>query len=135
MQTHEKIKTLRKEAGLIQDEVALATGIPRSTYARLEKPCKHKAEHLKAIADFYKINVSELADDETYFVKLLKEQGYSEPTPTILHEHEGIFLDDDTWINSTVVTNNERKLIKFYRIADNEEKKLIMELAKKLGTK
>lgn len=135
METYEKIKKLREDANLKQEDVALGAGIPRSSYAKFEQPGKLRQDRVKQIADFYGVDVSALAPDETYVAKLLREQGHSEPEPTILREPENNFLMNDEWLNSSLITNNERLLIRNYRLSDEEGKKLIMELAKKLGTK
>lgn len=135
METYEKIRKLREDANLKQEEVALATGIPRSSYAKFEQPGKLNQERLQQIADFYKIDVSLLAPDETYIKKLLREQGHTEPTPTILEEPQVSILEKEKWLNSSITTNNELNLIKYYRLASDDDKKLIIELAKKLGTK
>jgi transcriptional regulator with XRE-family HTH domain len=61
MQTSEKIKNLRLEKGLTQEELSKILGISRSTYANWEIDVIPSYSHLKKLARFFE-------KDENYFI-------------------------------------------------------------------
>ncbi len=63
---NEKIKTLRKNKGLTQEEMAVRLGVVRQTVSKWEKGLSvPDAEMLIRIADLFETSVSELLDGET----------------------------------------------------------------------
>lgn len=54
---------LRHEHGLSVDEVAKGSGLSSRTIIRLERgPVRPNAKTIKALADFYRVSVAELAE-------------------------------------------------------------------------
>lgn len=64
MNFHEKIRLLRKEKGLTQDQVANKTGIAISSIRNYEKDRLPDSQQLKRIKDFYKVPYEYLLNDE-----------------------------------------------------------------------
>ena len=56
--TKERLKELRKEAGLTQNQVAEMIGVQGRNYQRLEiTDALHATRHLVALADYYNVSV------------------------------------------------------------------------------
>ncbi len=134
MKTNERIKKLRKEAKITQEEMGAMLGMKRSTYAHTEAYGKFKYEDLRIIALHFGRTVDELVEGDNFIARIAAEYANRPNEETRLHDAGGSYITDDG-INENLITANERQLIKFYRSADSEEKLLILNLAKKLGTK
>ena len=61
-----KVKMLREDKGVSQREVAIATGLTETTLYSIEngKADNPTSKTIKAIANFYDVEVSELIDDK-----------------------------------------------------------------------
>ncbi len=134
MKTNERIKKLRKEARITQEEMGAMLGMKRSTYAHTEGYGKFKYEDLKIIAMHFGRTVDELVEGDNFIARIAAEYANRPQEETRFHEPGSTYNTDDG-INENLITANERQLIKFYREADSEDKLLILNLAKKLGTK
>ena len=73
-----RLKDLRKQKGLTQEELAKAIGIPRSTLANYESgAAKPKFEVAEAFADFFNVSLDSLITQkqiDDYFNELRKTQ-------------------------------------------------------------
>ena len=134
MKTNERIKKLRKEARITQEQMGAMLGMKRSTYAHTEAYGKFKYEDLKIIAMYFNRTVDELVDGDNFIARIAAEYINRPQEEMRLNEPNGTYNADDD-IKESLITANERQLIKYYRTADSEDKLLILNLAKKLGTK
>ena len=134
MKTNERIKKLRKEARITQEQMGAMLGMKRSTYAHTEAYGKFKYEDLKIIAMYFNRTVDELVDGDNFIARIAAEYINRPQEEMRLNEPNGTYNADDD-IKESLITANERQLIKYYRTADSEDKLLIINLAKKLGTK
>ncbi len=134
MKTNECIKKLRKEARITQEQMGAMLGMKRSTYAHTESYGKFKYEDLKIIAQHFNRTVDELVEGDNFIARIAAEYANRPQEDMRLHQPSSTYITDDG-INENLITANERQLIKFYREAGSEEKLLILNLAKKLGTK
>lgn len=134
MKTNEHIKKLRKEARITQEQMGSMLGMKRSTYAHTESYGKFKYEDLKIIALHFNRTVEELVEGDNIITRIAAENAKRPKEEIRLNQPSNTYITDDG-INANLITANERQLIKFYREADSEDKILILNLAKKLGTK
>ena len=140
MKVHEskaniRIRELRRQAGLNQAQMADKIGMKRSTYAHAESHNTFKYEYLKRIALFFDRTVDELENGDNIFTRTAVSIGIDPSSPNTLNEPEANFIKNDDEINTQVISPRERQLIKYYREADPENRALILDLVKKLGTK
>ena len=134
MKINERIKKLRKQSRITQEEMGALLGMKRSTYAHTEAYGKFKYEDLKVIAMHFNRTVDELVEGDNFIARINLDTPKLPQEPSVLREPNGTYTTDDE-IKESLITANERQLIKFYREADSEDKLLILNLAKKLGTK
>lgn len=130
-----RIKELRKKAGLNQEQMADKVGMKRSTYAHAEAHNTFKYEYLKRIAVFFNRTVDELENGDNIFTRAVIEKGIDNNSINKLREEpDTIFIKTDTGIDLSYISANEIEIIKCYRQATSENRTLILDLVKKLGT-
>lgn len=107
----DRLKTLRTERGLTQEDLANALGLPSSTIRRYESSDEGmpKHERLQLIADFFKCTVDYLLErtDERY-QENEKESDYALPESVYDHvikeaeDKYGVNLRNDPVVNATL---------------------------------
>ena len=71
-----KIKKLRKEKGLSQEQVADYLHVSQSTYARIENGESHSwASYIEPISKLFEIQPEELLKQDTIHIKTIKNNG------------------------------------------------------------
>ncbi len=133
---NDNIKTLRKKAHLTQEEMGAILGMKRSTYAHTESYGNFKSEDLKKIALHFERTVDELIYGDNMFTRQAVENMKKPVEPTLLHQdpiESPIKYSDD--ILESTITANERKIIRYYRLANSKSRDLILKLAEELSTK
>ncbi len=131
--TNERIKKLRKEARITQEEMGAMLGMKRSTYAHTEAYGHFKDEHLRIIALTFNRTVDELIEGDNYVTRLAVEKANIQ-TNVQRFNQEHFELEVSSDILESVITNNERKLINLYRTLLPENKEIVLKLMEKLST-
>ena len=133
---NENIKNLRKKAHLTQEEMGAILGMKRSTYAHTESYGNFKSEDLKKIALHFERTVDELIYGDNIFTRIAVEEMKKPSETSAFHEEQlesPIKYSDD--IIENTITANERKIIRFYRLANSKSRDLILKLIEELSTK
>ncbi len=136
MTVNERIKKLRKQSNLTQEEMGAILGMKRSTYAHTESFGKFKPEDLKKIAVHFNRTVDEIINGDNFITRKAIENMEKQneiwrfnETPT------NPLLNSESDIDTGYLTNNERILLRSYRNSDEDKRKLLLQLAQQLSTK
>lgn len=107
----DRLKSLRSERGITQEDLAKVLGLPSSTIRRYESSEEGmpKQERLQIIANYFNCSVDYLLErtDERY-TENQKESGFSLPESVYEHvikeaeEKYGVNLRDDPVVNATL---------------------------------
>lgn len=100
---NEKIKQLRKEHRMTQEEMGEILGIKRSTYAHMEAYGNFKAEQVKKIADYFKVSAEYILGETTV-----------RPSP-----HSPLTVDEQILLEL------------FNKLSPDQQREVLLELAKK----
>lgn len=115
MENFVKLKIIRDENGLTQEQVARILGITRSAYCGYEiGRRKMGAEMLEKLANFYRIPISRFFNSD---VKTVNDA-----------DHYG---EDALYLSS--VSKDERELLVKYRIMNDSEKAELMSTADRIN--
>ncbi len=119
-----RIKKLRNDHNLTQEQMGEILGMKRSAYAHLESYGNFKAEQIKTLCEYFIVPIDYLTP-----IELSKEPKpdsifmapRSNPLPTILQQPKSDFYKTD---NDSDVSANELKIIKIYRKLPKEKKEI-----------
>lgn len=108
MDTYIKLKIIRLDNGLTQENVAKALGITRSSYCSYEiGRRKMSINMLETLAKYYRMPISVFFNDD---VKTVSDSEH--------YDEKAVYLSS--------LSDEEKKIVFAYRLADEEKKSKIM---------
>ena len=111
----ENLKFYRKQLGMTQAQVAEAVGINRSTYTYYEKGTSApNIAILVQIAQLFEVDYAALIDDETPVYKVAQPD-----------------LSEQYPYNESLLSEDEKELLRCFRVASDEQKRELLSLAEK----
>ncbi len=124
-----RIKKLRKQKGLRQEDLAQKLGIKRSTYAYIETHGSFKSEQLVTIANIFGISTDDLMKKHTY---PMFENGNNVFSREILAFEQTPYDYNVSDITAEAITWLDRKLIKKFHDLNITEKEMVFEYIEKI---